>query len=83
MVKLRPDVEDGSTDAYSGYLQTGRIWGFSMMHESGTGGAPKYGVVNQMPVVGSLPNPLIDLGQDRSVADIGEIGYVSLQPSPV
>ena len=37
MVKLGPDVEDGPTDAYSGYLPTGKVWGFSMMHESGTG----------------------------------------------
>lgn len=44
MVKLGPDVESGTTDAYSGYLPEGQIWGFSMMHESGTGGAPKYGV---------------------------------------
>jgi putative alpha-1,2-mannosidase len=36
MVKLGPDVESGRADAYSGYLPTGNIWGFSMMHESGT-----------------------------------------------
>jgi putative alpha-1,2-mannosidase len=41
MVKLGPDVQSGMTDAYSGYLLNGTIWGFSMMHESGTGGAPK------------------------------------------
>src|SRR4051794_39871701 len=53
MVKLGPDVQSGKTDAYSGYLASGSIWGFSMMHESGTGGAPKYGVVSQMPVLGN------------------------------
>jgi putative alpha-1,2-mannosidase len=37
MVKLGPDVQNGTTDAYSGYLSEGNIWGFSMMHESGTG----------------------------------------------
>jgi putative alpha-1,2-mannosidase len=37
MVKLGPDVQSGEADAYSGYLPTGNIWGFSMMHESGTG----------------------------------------------
>lgn len=41
MAKLGPDVQDGNTDAYSGYWPTGKIWGYSMMHESGTGGAPK------------------------------------------
>ncbi|KAK5126673.1 hypothetical protein LTR85_009607 [Meristemomyces frigidus] len=75
MVKLGPDVEDGTTDAYSGYLPSGQIWGFSMMHESGTGGAPKYGVVSQMPVAGTVDNPLKDLGQNRSVNDTAMVGY--------
>lgn len=75
MVKLGPDVEDGKTDAYSGYLPAGQVWGFSMMHESGTGGAPKYGVVNQMPVRGNVSNPLIDLGQNRSTNDTAHLGY--------
>lgn len=43
MVKLGPDIENATTDAYSGYLPAGNLTGFSMMHESGTGGAPKYG----------------------------------------
>ena len=38
MVKLGPDVQSGTTDAYSGYLANGSIWGFSLTHESGTGG---------------------------------------------
>ncbi|KAF2022218.1 glycoside hydrolase family 92 protein [Aaosphaeria arxii CBS 175.79] len=75
MVKLGPDVMNGRHDAYSGYLPEGRVWGFSMMHESGTGGAPKYGVVSQMPVVGDIANPLLDLSQDRAVPDEAEIGY--------
>ena len=41
MVKLGPDLLSGTTDAYSGYLPSGDVFGFSMMHESGTGGAPK------------------------------------------
>ena len=75
MVKLGPDVEDGTSDSYSGYQPEGQIWGFSMMHESGTGGAPKYGVVNQMPVNGTIENPLVDLGQNRSTNDTASIGY--------
>lgn len=75
MVKLGPDVENGKTDAYSGYLSDGRIWGFSMMHESGTGGAPKYGVVSQMPVVGEVLQPLANLSQARAVPDVGSVGY--------
>jgi putative alpha-1,2-mannosidase len=53
----------------------GNVTGFSMMHESGTGGAPKYGVVSQMPVVGNLSNPLVDLGVERSENDTSSIGY--------
>ncbi|KAF2176991.1 glycoside hydrolase family 92 protein [Zopfia rhizophila CBS 207.26] len=75
MVKLGPDVQSGNADAYSGYLPSGSIWGFSMMHESGTGGAPKYGVVSQMPVVGNVSNPLADLSQGRASEDQGQIGY--------
>jgi len=74
MVKLGPDVESGTTDAYSGYLPSGKITGFSMMHESGTGGAPKYGVVSQMPVMGNVSNPLVDLGRNRSVIDESQLG---------
>ncbi|KAF2202198.1 alpha-1,2-mannosidase family protein [Delitschia confertaspora ATCC 74209] len=75
MVKLGADVQSGKTDAYSGYLPSGSIWGFSMMHESGTGGAPKYGVVSQMPVVGNVSDPQSDLSQDRASPDEAEVGY--------
>ncbi|KAF2654535.1 glycoside hydrolase family 92 protein [Lophiostoma macrostomum CBS 122681] len=75
MVKLGPDVVSGTTDAYSGYLSSGNIFGFSLMHESGTGGAPKYGVVSQMPVIGNVSNPLADLSQGRASADQGQVGY--------
>ncbi|KAL8637545.1 MAG: hypothetical protein Q9228_005193 [Teloschistes exilis] len=51
-VKLGPDVYSGKTDAYAGYLDSGNITAFSLMHQSGIGGAPKYGVVAQQPVVG-------------------------------
>ncbi|KAH7079088.1 alpha-1,2-mannosidase family protein [Paraphoma chrysanthemicola] len=74
-VKLGPDVESGRTDAYSGYLPAGNIWGFSMMHESGTGGAPKYGVVSQMPVVGSVSDPIANFSQPRKSPDEGSVGY--------
>ncbi|KAH4944923.1 hypothetical protein HBI23_012930 [Parastagonospora nodorum] len=75
MVKLGPDVESGRVDAYSGYLPSGNIWGFSIMHESGTGGAPKYGVVNQMPVPGNVSNPIANFSQPRSSPDQGSVGY--------
>ncbi|PSK34090.1 hypothetical protein B9Z65_8416 [Elsinoe australis] len=75
MVKLGVDVLNGTTDAYSGYLPEGKVTGFSMMHESGTGGAPKYGVVSQMPINGSVENPLADLSTERQTADEGSVGY--------
>jgi predicted alpha-1,2-mannosidase len=75
MVKLGPDVQSANIDAYSGYLPQGNIFGFSMMHESGTGGAPKYGVVSQMPVVGEVPDPLADLAQPRASPDQASLGY--------
>ncbi|KAF2643371.1 alpha-1,2-mannosidase family protein [Massarina eburnea CBS 473.64] len=81
MVKLGPDVVSGTTDAYSGYLPGGNIFGFSLMHESGTGGAPKYGVVSQMPATNNVSNPLTDLSQGRSAADQGAVGYYRSQLS--
>ncbi|KAI1308028.1 glycoside hydrolase family 92 protein [Xylaria venustula] len=74
MVKLGPDLYTGS-DSYSGYQSTGNFIGFSMLHESGTGGAPKYGVVSQMPVPGTISNPLADLSVGRSTADETRLGY--------
>jgi len=79
MVKLGPDVRNATTDAYSGYLPEGQIFGFSMTHEHGTGGAPKYGVVSQMPTVGGLANPLVDLGRNRTAEDVSEVGYYRSQ----
>ncbi len=74
MAKLGPDLYTGS-DSYSGYQPTGVFTGFSMLHESGTGGAPKYGVVSQMPVVGSVHNPLADHTDSRAADDEARVGY--------
>jgi predicted alpha-1,2-mannosidase len=74
MVKLGPDMFFGA-DAYSGDVTVGNFTGFSMMHESGTGGAPKYGVVSQMPVLGNITNPLANLNDTRVSPDITSIGY--------
>ena len=62
-------------DAYSGDEPSGNFTGFSMMHESGTGGAPKYGVVSQMPVLGDIPNPLDNLNDTRKSPDNSSVGY--------
>ncbi|TVY82891.1 putative secreted glycosidase [Lachnellula suecica] len=74
MVKLGPDVFTGH-DSYSGDDLAGNFTGFSMMHESGTGGAPKYGVVSQMPVVGNVSNPLANLSDTRAQPDTNNVGY--------
>lgn len=74
IVKLGPDLYDGS-DSYSGYDDDGNFTGFSMLHESGTGGAPKYGVVSQMPVLGHILNPLADHNDTRAQPDQAEVGY--------
>lgn len=75
MVKLGPDLYVSGTDAYSGYLANGVFSGFSMMHEQGTGGAPKYGVVSQLPLVGDVTEPLSNLTVGRKMADGGSVGY--------
>jgi predicted alpha-1,2-mannosidase len=41
------------------------------------GGAPKYGVVSQIPVLGNVPNPLVDLSQPRALVDKGGVGWYS------
>lgn len=74
-VKLGPDVVWGNREAYSGYLPEGNITGFSMMHESGTGGAPKYGVVSQMPTLGPVSDPLSDHSRSRARPDEASVGY--------
>ncbi|KAG7120083.1 putative secreted glycosidase like protein [Verticillium longisporum] len=74
MVKLGPDLENGQ-DSYSGFQPDGEFTGFSMLHEHGTGGAPKYGVVSQMPVVGDVSNPMLGVTATRKHNDVTEVGY--------
>ncbi|KAJ5587572.1 uncharacterized protein N7459_003337 [Penicillium hispanicum] len=75
MVKLGPDLLVSGTDSYSGYLPNGDFSGFSMMHEQGTGGAPKYGTVSQLPLVGNISDPLSNITVSRSGTDEGSVGY--------
>ena len=51
-VKVGVDTTEfnSSTDANGGYTPDGNVTAITMLHESGTGGAPKYGVVAQMPL---------------------------------
>ncbi|KAG9240207.1 putative alpha-1,2-mannosidase [Calycina marina] len=79
MVKLGPDLLDVGTDSYSGYLPNGRFSGFSMMHEHGTGGAPKYGTVSQLPLVGDVSSALYGVTVGRASPDVGSVGYYKAQ----
>jgi len=49
--------------------------------QSGTGGAPKYGTVSQLPLVGKIPNPLSNITVGRAVPDQGSVGYYQAQTS--
>ena len=75
MVKLGPDLLQQGADAYAGYLPGGEFSGFSLMHEQGTGGAPKYGTVSQLPLVGHIEDPLSNITVPRAGADTGSVGY--------
>ncbi|OJJ50798.1 hypothetical protein ASPZODRAFT_11648 [Penicilliopsis zonata CBS 506.65] len=75
MVKNGPDLWVDGTDSYSGFLVNGNFSGFSLMHEQGTGGAPKYGTVSQLPLLGNVSQPLSNLTIGRSGTDHGSVGY--------
>lgn len=42
--------EKRKVDVNAGYSPDGNVSAISFLHESGTGGAPKYGVISQMPL---------------------------------
>lgn len=53
VVKLGIDTQEDNltiSTINGGYTPKGFVTGISMMHESGTGGCPKYGVISQMPL---------------------------------
>jgi len=61
-----------------GYTPEGRVTAISMMHESGTGGAPKYGIVPQMPLTTLEGVNLLDnttYWQKRVGQDTAKVGY--------
>ncbi|KAK4540994.1 hypothetical protein LTR36_008363 [Oleoguttula mirabilis] len=66
-----------------GYTPEGRVTAISMMHESGTGGAPKYGIVPQMPLTTvEAPVNLLDnttYWQKRIGNDTARVGYYAVQ----
>ena len=86
MVKVGIDTYEDNV-SYStlngGYTPNGRVTAISMLHESGTGGFPKYGVVPQMPLTDvSPPVNLLDnttYFQRRIGNDTAKLGYFKTQ----
>ncbi|KAL4810093.1 glycosyl hydrolase family 92-domain-containing protein [Aspergillus unguis] len=66
-----------------GWTPDGNVTAITMMHESGTGGAPKYGVIPQMPLTSIDPpvNILDNLtyNQPRVGQDAASVGYYKTQ----
>ncbi|OKL58141.1 hypothetical protein UA08_06477 [Talaromyces atroroseus] len=62
-----------------GWTPDGNVTAFTMMHESGTGGAPKYGIIPQMPLT-SVDAPVnllenLTYAQPRVGNDTASVGY--------
>lgn len=89
MIKPGIDVSDSTFgDSYSGYAPNGKIIGISMMHESGTGGAPQYGVISQLPftdesIDDEVLNSNSEFGLERSNIDNSTIGVYSVSTKNV
>ncbi|KAK5698969.1 hypothetical protein LTR97_006618 [Elasticomyces elasticus] len=65
-----------------GFTPLGRVTAISMMHESGTGGAPKYGIVPQMPLTTLEGVNVLDnttYWQRRVGNDTAQVGYFATQ----
>ncbi|KAK4899433.1 hypothetical protein LTR27_003166 [Elasticomyces elasticus] len=65
-----------------GFTPLGRVTAISMMHESGTGGAPKYGIVPQMPLTTLESVNVLDnttYWQRRVGDDTAQVGYFATQ----
>jgi putative alpha-1,2-mannosidase len=69
---------DTSFAANAGYTPDGNVTGITMLHVSGTGGAPTYGLVPQMPLTNINGVNLMDnmtYMQPRIKADTATVGY--------
>lgn len=82
MVKLGIDTYEepiNQSALNGGYTPNGYVTGISLMHQSGTGGGPKYGFPAQMPLnsIDGDVNPLDNrtYWQSRVGEDLAEVGY--------
>ncbi|KAH6659425.1 alpha-1,2-mannosidase family protein-like protein [Truncatella angustata] len=67
-----------SFSANAGYTPDGNVTAITMLHESGTGGAPTYGLIPQMPITTLDGVNLLDnltYMQPRVGEDIASVGY--------
>lgn len=86
VVKVGIDTYETNISANTlngGYTPQGLVTGISMMHESGTGGFPKYGIIPQMPLTTvAAPVNLLDnttYMQARVDNDTAKVGYFRTQ----
>ncbi|KAL6949798.1 hypothetical protein ACO0QE_000460 [Hanseniaspora vineae] len=90
MCKIGVDIANPSEDSYAGYGPQGSFLGISMLHLSGTGGAPTYGVASQIPYTDKDLGTLFDSHSfarlttgnfstprelQRAYPDYGHLGY--------
>ncbi|KAI0128676.1 alpha-1,2-mannosidase family protein-like protein [Xylariales sp. AK1849] len=71
-----------SFSANGGYTPDGNVTAITMLHESGTGGAPTYGLIPQMPLTSLDGVNLLDnltYMQPRVVGDAASVGYYKTQ----
>lgn len=57
---------DLATDCNAGYSPLGNVTGVSMLHVTGTGGNPTYGIVSQMPLTSTFAS--VNLADDKTYA---------------
>lgn len=83
-VKVGIDTTRWDTDyqANAGYTPEGNVTAITMLHVSGTGGAPTYGLIPQMPLTTIEGVNLLDnltYMQPRVGHDVAEVGYYKTQ----
>jgi len=74
LVRLGPDCDNLNSNM--GYLQGGKVRGFSHLHLSGTGGGPKYGNILVYPFSGDVQISGYGSGRGHEIA---KVGYFSVE----
>lgn len=89
MVKVGGDFRHATNylkiDSYAGYQKHGFLRQVSLLHVSGTGGSPTYGVVGQLPLLLDLNTDLslfdLGMGIERESPDSSHLGYYKIELS--